>query len=75
VNITSNDAILLTHATLGVLGTLSALWVFIETLSAREQNAERIQRVALTVAFFMCAALILGGGNRQRELFAWYALY
>jgi hypothetical protein len=49
--------------------------VFIETLSAREQNAERIQRVALTVAFFMCAALILGGGNRQRELFAWYALY
>jgi hypothetical protein len=61
VNITSNDAILLAHATVGVLGTLSALWVFVEALNAREQNAERIRRIALAVAFFMCAALILGG--------------
>jgi hypothetical protein len=61
MNITANDAILLAHATVGVLGTLSALWVFVEALNAREENAERIRRIAIAVAIFMCAALILGG--------------
>src|ERR1700677_128472 len=61
VNVTGNDAMLLAHATVGVLGTLSALWVFVEALNAREQNVERIRRIALAGAFFMCAALILGG--------------
>ena len=61
MNITANDAILLAHATAGVLGTLSALWVFVEALNAREQNATRIRTIAVAVAVFMFAALILGG--------------
>jgi len=61
VNVTANDAILLTHATVGVLGTVSALWVFVETLNVREQNLQRIRRAALAVAIFMVAAWIFGG--------------
>jgi hypothetical protein len=61
VNITANDVIFFAHATVGMLGTLLALWVFVETLNAREQNAERIRTIAFAVAAFMLAALILGG--------------
>jgi hypothetical protein len=61
VNITGNDAILLAHATFGVLGTLSAVWVFVETLNAQEQNAQRIRRAALAVVVCMSVAWIVGG--------------
>jgi hypothetical protein len=61
VRVTANDLILLAHATLGVLGTLSALWVFVETLNAQEQNAQRIRRLAVAVAILMGAAGTLGG--------------
>ena len=61
MNVTANDAILLTHAMLGVLGTLLALWVFVETLNAREQNAQRIRSISLCVALCMTAACIAGG--------------
>ena len=46
---------------LGVLGTLLALWVFVEALNAREQNAQRIRTAALAVTTFMVAAWISGG--------------
>lgn len=61
MNIRGSDAILLAHATFGVLGTLSAVWVFVDALNAREQNARRIRRAALAVAICMSAAWILGG--------------
>jgi len=61
VNVTASDVILLAHATFGVLGTISAVWVLVETLSAREQNLQRIRAAALAVAIFMVAAWILGG--------------
>lgn len=61
MNITVSDAVLLAHATFGVLGTVSALWVFVETLNAREQNLQRIRRAALAVAIFMVGAWIFGG--------------
>jgi hypothetical protein len=61
VNVTASDAILLAHATFGVLGTVSALWVLVETLNAREQNLQRIRRAALAVAIFMVGAWIFGG--------------
>lgn len=61
MNITSNDAILLAHATVGVLGTLAALFVFVEALNAQEQNAKRIQTAALAVAVLMAIAGLLGG--------------
>ena len=61
MRVTANDLILLAHATLGVLGTLSALWVFVETLNAQEQNAKRIRRLAVAVAILMGVAGSLGG--------------
>jgi hypothetical protein len=61
VSITINDVVLLAHATFGVLGTVSAVWVLVETLNAREQNAQRIRTAALAVAIFMVAAWIFGG--------------
>jgi len=61
VNITTSDIILLAHATFGVLGTLSAVWVFVEALNAREDNARRTKRAAIIVAACMFVAWILGG--------------
>ena len=61
MKITMSDVILLGHAMFGILGTLSALWVFVETLNAREENAARIRRGAMAVAIFMCIACMLGG--------------
>jgi hypothetical protein len=61
MNIAVSDVILLAHATFGVFGTLSAVWVFVEALNAREDNARRTRRAALLVAAFMLVACILGG--------------
>jgi hypothetical protein len=61
MNITNRDIILLAHATFGVLGTLSAVWVFVDALNARDENAWRIRRAALAVAICMVSAWILGG--------------
>lgn len=61
MNITTSDMILLAHAGFGVLGILSALWVFVEALNAREENAKRIRNASLAVAAFMIAAWIAGG--------------
>ena len=61
MNVTASDFILLAHATFGVLATLSAVWVFVEALNARDQNLQRIRTAALAVAIFMVAAWILGG--------------
>ncbi|MFZ0211726.1 MAG: hypothetical protein WBE20_14025 [Candidatus Acidiferrales bacterium] len=61
MNVTSSDVILLAHATFGVLGTLSAVWVFVETLNAREENAARTREAALIAAACMFVAWILGG--------------
>lgn len=61
VKITVSDAVLLAHATFGVLGTVSAVWVFVETLNAREENAQRTRTAAWAAAIFMVAAWIFGG--------------
>jgi len=61
VRVTLSDVILLGHAAFGILGTLSALWVFVEALNAREENASRIRRGAMAVTISMCAACLLGG--------------
>jgi hypothetical protein len=61
MNITSSDVILLAHSTFGVLGTLSAVWVFVETLNAHEENAGRIRVAALIAALCMTATWIVGG--------------
>jgi len=61
MKVTMSDLILLGHATFGILGTLSALWVFVEALNAREENAARIRLAVAAVAISMCAAGVLGG--------------
>jgi hypothetical protein len=61
LNISSSDVILLAHAAFGVLGCLTALWVFVETLNARPANAGRIQAAALLTALLMTAGWICGG--------------
>ncbi len=56
-----SSAILLSHAGFGILGTLAALWVFVEALNASAENAARIRRAATAVAILMCAACLFGG--------------
>jgi hypothetical protein len=60
-NITGSDVILLAHSTFGVLGTLAAVWVLVDTLNAREENAARIQKAAFAAALCMSATWIVGG--------------
>src|ERR1019366_1720616 len=55
VNVTGSSVILLAHATFGGLGTLAALWVFVEALNAREENTKGI---------FIHGILHGGGGDR-----------
>src|SRR5579872_1510379 len=61
MNVSSSDIILLAHAGFGVLGSLLAVWVFVEALNAREDNAGRIRTASLWVAITMAAAWVLGG--------------
>jgi len=61
MNIASSDIVLLAHASFGVLGTLTALWVFVEALNANPENANRIRTAAVIAAVFMVMAWILGG--------------
>jgi hypothetical protein len=61
MDITSSDIILLAHASFGVLGSLAALWVFIEALNARAESEGRMRMAATVGAIAMGAAWILGG--------------
>lgn len=61
MNIMASDVVLLAHAGFGILGTLAAVWVFVEALNAHEENATRIRVVVLIVAVCMVIAWILGG--------------
>src|SRR5580658_4451474 len=61
MDITSRDVILLGHAAFGSLAGMAALWVFVETLNARPENAGRTYNASLIAAISMGAASILGG--------------
>ena len=56
-----SDLVLLSHPVFGVLGTLSAVWFFVEALNASEANAVRLRWAALSVAVFVCLAWVAGG--------------
>ncbi len=53
--------ILLAHAGFGVTGCLAALWVFVEALNARPENANRMGKAAILAAACMAAAWVFGG--------------
>jgi len=55
------DILLLAHASFGAIGCLAALWVFVEALSARPENAARIRIAAFVAAASMAGAWICGG--------------
>lgn len=61
MNVNPSDLILMGHATFGVLGTLAALWVFVEALNASAANAARTRTAAALVAFFMAVTCFVGG--------------
>ena len=61
MNISSSDVILLSHAGFGVTGCMAALWVFVEALNARPENAARIRTAAFVAAVCIAAAWICGG--------------
>lgn len=61
MNVTGRDVILLAHAAFGSLAGLAALWVFVEALNARPENASRMRNAALVAALSMAAAWALGG--------------
>jgi hypothetical protein len=61
VNISNSDVILLAHAGFGITGAMAALWVLVETLNARSENAGRIRIAALVAAVSMAGAWICGG--------------
>jgi hypothetical protein len=56
-----SDIILFAHPTFGVLGIIMAVWVFVETLNARPENAARIRLAAFSVTGCIVAAWMLGG--------------
>jgi hypothetical protein len=61
LNISSRDVILLAHAAFGVAGCMAALWVVVEVLNAKPENARRIQTAALLAAVCMAGAWMSGG--------------
>ncbi len=59
--ITASDIILLSHAAFGATGSIAALWVFVEALNARPDNAGRIRSAAFFAAICMAGAWVCGG--------------
>lgn len=62
-----SNAILMLHATFGLLFILANLWVFVDTLNVSETNEPRIRTLSFAVAAFMWLAYLLGG--------YWYVVY
>ena len=61
------NVILLIHPALGGLATLSALWVFVDALNARESTQARIKNVSVLCAVLMWLTYLVGG--------YWYLVY
>ena len=55
------NILLLSHPALGGLATLTALWVFVDTLNVREATMSRIKNVSLLCAVLMWLTYFLGG--------------
>jgi len=56
-----SDIILFAHPTFGVLGTMAALWVFVEALNAGEASQARLRWAAYAVTLCYALAWVLGG--------------
>ncbi len=56
-----NELILMAHPTLGALGILGGVWLFVEALNARESNQTRIRMAGLATAGLMWGSYLIGG--------------
>ena len=56
-----NEIILLIHVLFGVGCILTAVWVFVDVLHAKETNLNRIRWLSRTSAIFMWLAFAIGG--------------
>ena len=63
----SSDVILFAHPTFGVLGTMAALWVFVEALNPGAASQLRIHYVSIFCAACLSLTWVLGG--------YWYVTY
>lgn len=61
MSISMSDVLVLAHAALGVLGSIAALWVFVEVLNARADNAGRTKTAAWMTAICIIGAWVCGG--------------
>ena len=57
----NNNVILLIHPALGGLATLAALWVFVDTLNAKEASLSRIKNISILCAVLMWLTYFIGG--------------
>lgn len=55
------DVLLFMHPTFGVLAIIAAVWVFVETLNAKESNRQRLWRASLAVAVLFALTWFFAG--------------
>lgn len=55
------EMILMLHPTFGVLGVLSAVWLFVEVINASESNVGRIKVAGVVLAVLMWLTYLVGG--------------
>ena len=63
----SSDVIVMAHVLFGLLCIIAGLWVFVDTLNAKESNLSRIRGASIAAASFMWLAFLVGG--------YWYVYY
>lgn len=56
-----HDVLLLVHPTLGVLGVLASLWVFVEAIRLDPAGLRRMKIASLLVAMLIVATWLAGG--------------
>ena len=55
------EVILMAHVLFGMLSIVTAVWVFVDVLNARESNQKRIQALSLAVPVLFWLAYVVGG--------------
>ena len=56
-----SESILTIHVLFGMLGTLAAMWVFVEILNVSEQNRRRMIRMSIVTAGLIWLSFLFGG--------------
>ncbi len=62
----ANELLILGHATVGSLATLTSVWLLVELFHAKDGNVQRIKYLSVLVNIFIWLSYIVGG---------WYYVY